>query len=151
MFINLVKNMVIIKKDKLAKNNLYICFKGKAFYWWNSVLSPKQKRLIKHGENVEKWEQALLKRWKKIPSTVMVTIKYNQYTMEDARRKREPIEFALAITRAVKATNMPVSNQITLIYTGIKLKFRRDFSKPTEKIIMDSCLQELKNLRISGE
>ena len=68
------------------KNNLYICFKGKTFYWWNSVLSPEEKPLVKHGEKVGKWEQTLLKRWKKIPFTVMVTIKNNQYTMEDVRK-----------------------------------------------------------------
>ena len=67
--------MVIIKNDKLVKNNLYICFKGKPFYWKNSVFSPKQKRLIKLGKNVEKWEQALLKRWKKSVSTIIITMK----------------------------------------------------------------------------
>ena len=74
----------------------------------------------------------------------MVTIKNNQSTMENARRKREPMEFVLAITRTVKTTNIPVFNQIILIYTGIKLKFRRDFFKLTEKITMDSCFQVLK-------
>ena len=63
----------------------------------------------------------------------MVTIKNNQYTMENSRRKSEPMEFVLVITRAVKATNMPVLNQIVLIYTGIDLKFRR------------KCFQELEN------
>ena len=58
--------------------------------------------------------------------------------MENARRKREPMEYILITTRAIKATNMFVYNQIILIYIGIELKFRRDFVKPTEKIIMDA-------------
>ena len=56
MFVNRVKNLTIIKKDKVARDNLYICFKSKTFYWWNSVFSPKQKRLIKYKEKIEKWE-----------------------------------------------------------------------------------------------
>ena len=75
----------------------------------------------------------------------MVKIKDNQYTVENARRKSKPMEFVLAITRTVKTTNMPVFNQTILIYTGIKLEFRRDLFKPTEKTTMDSCLQELKD------
>ena len=85
--------MAIVKRNKMVKNNPYTCFKGKAFYWWNSILSPEQKRLIKNDEKIEKWEQALLKRWKKIPSALMVTIKDSQYTMENARRKQKLMEF----------------------------------------------------------
>ena len=106
---------------------------------------PEQKRLIKYGEKIEKWEQALLKRWKRSPSAVMITIKDSQYTMENAQRKRKLMEFVLAIIRAVKTMNMPGYNQIILIYTGIELEYRRDLFKPTEDTIMDSCFQELKN------
>ena len=79
---------------------------------------------------------------KKTPSSVMVANKNNQYTIKDTRRKREPIKFALVITRTIKTTNMPVFNQMIFIYTGIELKFRRDLSKPSENIIMDACLQK---------
>ena len=49
------------------------------------------------------------------------------------------------ITRAIKTTNISVYNQIILIYTGIEPKFRRDLFKPTKEIIINVCLQELKN------
>ena len=94
---------------------------------------------------MEKWEQAFLKRWKKSVSTVMITIKESQYTMENARRKRETMEYGLNITRIAKITNIPVFNQIIFIYTGIELKFCRDLSKPSEDIIVDACFQESKN------
>ena len=73
---------------------------------------------------------ALLKRWEKNPSAVMVTTKNNQYTIKNARRKREPMELVLIITKTVKTRNIPVFKQVILINTGIKLKFRRDFLKP---------------------
>ena len=137
-----MKNINIIKGDKLVKNNLYIYFKSKIFYWWDSVFSPEQKPLIKHGEKIENWEQILLKRGKKTSSAVMVTIKDSQYIMGNARRKREPIKFILAITKTIKTINMPVYNHITLIYTGIKLKLRRDLFRSIENTIMDSCFKK---------
>ena len=60
-------------------------------------------------------------------------------------KKRKIMEFVLAITRTVKITNMPVYNQIILIYTGIQLKFRRDLFKPNEETTTDTCFQELRN------
>ena len=57
IFVNRVKDIITIIKYKLVCDNFYICFKGKAFYLWNSVLFPEQKRLIKYGEKNEKWEQ----------------------------------------------------------------------------------------------
>ena len=81
IFVNRMRNLIIIKSDKLVKNNLYICFKSNKFYWWNSVFSSEQKRLIKFGIKIEKWEQTFMKRWKKSICTVMITIKINQYTM----------------------------------------------------------------------
>ena len=32
IFVNGVKNMAIIKRDKLVRDNFYTCFKGKTFY-----------------------------------------------------------------------------------------------------------------------
>ena len=72
----------------------------------------------------------------------MITMK-NKYMIKDARRKREPMEYVLIITKIAKATNIPVFNQIIFIYTGIKLEFRHDLSKPSENIIMDACIEKL--------
>lgn len=142
IYLKTVKKITIIKNDKLVRNNLYIRFKNNFFYRQNSGSSPVLKHLIKHGENIEKREQTLLKRWEKLPSAVLVTIKNNQYAMDDVRRRRDPIEFALAIIKTVRTTNISVYNQIILIYTDIKLKFRRDLSKPVEKITMDVYFQK---------
>ena len=86
MLVNRVKYITIIKKDKLVQDNFYTCFKNKTLYWWNSVLFPRQKRLMKFEKNVNEWEQAFFKHWEKIPFAVMVTIKNNQYTMENAQK-----------------------------------------------------------------
>ena len=75
----------------------------------------------------------------------MVTIKNNQYIMENARKKRKFMEFVLIIIRTVQTTKMPMYNQIILIYIGFEFKFRRDLFKPIENTIINSYFQKLKN------
>ena len=145
IFIDRIKDMAIVKGEKLVRDNLYTCFKGKALHWYSSILSPEQKRLVKLGEGVDEWVAALLKRYKESASSAMTTLTTAKYTMEDARRKREPLEYAILISRAAKATDMSVLSQVTLIYNGIELELRRDLSKPTEATTMESCLQELED------
>jgi hypothetical protein len=44
--------------------------------------------------------------------------------MNDARRRRESIEYAQVITRATKLANMSIYNQIYLMYNNFNLEFR---------------------------
>ena len=147
MFVDRIKNVIVIKSDKLVKNNLYICFKNRAFYWWNFVLTSKQKRLVKLKKDVDEWVQVLLKRFKKTTFLIMTTIIITRYIMKDARRKREFIKYALIIIKTIKTIDMSIFNQITLIYNEIELKFRRDLSKSSKSFIMNSCLQKLKKIK----
>ena len=94
----------------MVRSNFHNCFKYKVLYWRNSVFSPEQNSLIKLGVKIEKWEQALLKRVEKYPSAVMVTIKNNQYTIKNACRKCEPMEFVLFITKTDEYTGIQTNN-----------------------------------------
>ena len=144
-FIDRIKNMIIIKNDKLIRNNLYICFKNHVLKWWNFIFISKQKRLMKLNENIDEWEIVLFKRWKQSIISVVAIFKEVNYIMKDARKKRESMKYALKIIRAVKTINMSVFSQIILIYIDLKLKFQRDVTKSIEIITMNMCLQELKN------
>lgn len=65
--------------------------------------------------------------------------------MKDAHRKREPFEFAQIIIRAAKSANMTTFSQIYLIYNNLKLEFRRDLTKPTQRTTMNVFLQKLED------
>ena len=65
--------------------------------------------------------------------------------MDDARRRREPVEYAQVITRAARSAEMSVYNQIFLIYNGLDLEFRRDLTLPTENTDMNAFLTEMEN------
>lgn len=63
--------------------------------------------------------------------------------MDDARQKREPIEYAQIITRAARSAEMSMYNQVYLIYNGLNIEFRRDIPIPNENTDLDEFLQEL--------
>ena len=66
-----------------------------------------------------------------------------KFTMDDARQKREPIEYAQIITRAARSAEMSMYNQVYLIYNGLNIEFRRDIPIPNENTDLDEFLQEL--------
>ena len=142
-FIDRIKNIVIIKDDKLVRNNLYTCFKDHVFKWWNSIFIFEQKRLIKLSEDIEEWKAILFKRWKQSITSVATTLKEINYTMNNVRKKREFMKYALKIIRVVKIINMSIFSQIIFIYIDLKLKFQRDIIKSIEITTMNMCLQEL--------
>ena len=65
--------------------------------------------------------------------------------MNDARRKREFMKYVFEIIKAAKITKTSIFSQITMIYIDLKFEFQRDMIKFIEIIIMNDCIQKLKN------
>ena len=144
-FIDRIKDMTEVKKAEIVRQNLYICFRGTALAWYTTILTEDQKRLVKLSNGVDEWARVLHKRFKESTSSAMTTITKKRYTMNDARRKREPMKYAHIITRTAKATDMIVTAQIFLIFNGLDLKFRRDLSKITDNTTMKTFFQDMKD------
>ena len=145
MFIDRMKNMIVVKNVELIHQNFYICFRDTIFAWYTSILIENQKRFVKLSDNVDEWVKVLHKRFKKSISIVMIIITRERYTMKNARRKRKSMKYVDIIIRAIKTINMIVFVQIYLIYNELNLEFRRDLSKSTKTIIMKIFLQNVKN------
>ena len=142
-FIDRVRDMADVKGAELVRQNLYTCFRGIALSWYTTILTEDQKRLVKLGNGVDEWVRALHKRFKESAGTAMSTINRERYTMEDARRRREPSEYAHTISKAAKSTAMNTYSQLWFIYNGLDTEFQRDVTKPTEHTDMDAFLQEM--------
>ena len=67
----------------------------------------------------------------------MNIIHRENYIMTNVRRKRELMKYVFIITRTIKTIEMNIYFQIFFIYNDIKTKFRRDFQKSTNAIIMN--------------
>lgn len=106
LFIERIKDIAVVKDTSLVRQTLYTCLRGVALEWYTAVLTEDQKRLIKLGDSVDKWARILLKRWKELPSTAMSVITKERYSMDDARREREPFGYASILIRDAKSTDM---------------------------------------------
>ena len=53
VFIEKVKNMIIIKEIKMIRNNLYIWLCNTTFKWYILILIKEQKFFVKHDDNVD--------------------------------------------------------------------------------------------------
>ena len=100
---------------------------------------------MKLGDGVEEWVAALEKRFKKSPAESLNTLSNAKYTFEDARRHRDPVDYALQISKAAKATGVPVFSQLYFMYNGLKTEFRRDLTRPTAATTMNSFLKEIED------
>ena len=145
LFVSRIKDIAAVKDPKLVRDNLWTCLRGRALEWWQSVLTDEQKRLVKFGDSVDEWVKALEKRFKESPSDALNTITTSKYTFDDARRRRDPVDYALALSRAAKATDVPVYSQLYFIYNGLESEFRRDLTRPTSDTTMDQFLKQMED------
>ena len=94
IFIERIKNIAQIKENLIVRNNLYICFRETILAWYTFNFENDQKRLVKLSDEIEKWIRVLLKKFRQFSSTIMTTVTRKRYTMNDAKRKKESIEYA---------------------------------------------------------
>ena len=74
----------------------------------------------------------------------MTIVTRKKYIMNNAKRRKESIEYAQIITRAVKSADMSTYNQIYLIYNELDLKFRKNLFLFTKFTDMNTFLSKLK-------
>lgn len=149
-FIKRAKDMMRTKGEQMVRCNLSSCFRGSALEWYLADLSPYIKSLVQYGTGIDEWENQLLNRFKLSPHIAMRMIFNERYTMEDARRHREPRDFAEYIIQAGKDAELtsPISI-LSIIYNGMDAEFQKQLPIPTSTTSTDSYLQmmdERKNL-----
>ena len=144
VFIDRVKDMTLMKRFDVIRNNLFTCLRETALNWYHAKLSDEDKRILKYETEVEKWITALLKRFKENSSTTMIVIIKERYFLKNARRHRESREYAQIILRAVKSAMMIfVYNQLFLVYNELDVKFQQHLIFSTFETTIDSFLDQL--------
>ena len=99
-FIQRAKELIHTKGENTVRDNLSSCLGGIALEWYTAELSPDIKSLVRYGTGIDEWENQLLKRFGLAPHIAMMMVVKERYTIEDARRHREPGDFAGNIIRA---------------------------------------------------
>lgn len=144
LFLNRVKNIAMMDNASQIRENLNTCLRGIAMIWYISELSDGQRIFLKYGKNVECWEKELLNRFKDASNVAMAALVKEKYTMEDAKKHREPREYAAQMLRSVRAAGLDSEKaQIMLIHNGPDMEFQWDFPFSKASAKLDSFLIEL--------
>lgn len=148
-FIQRVKDLIPSKGEQLIRDNLYTCFRGIALQWFTSELATDSKILVKYGPGIKHWERQLLKRFKVAPSLAMAINTSEKYTLEDARRCREPREYSSKIIRACRDIEMTTDLALTtVIYNGFHSQFKQDLPFPCITTSVDTFLEAMDDCKI---
>lgn len=140
MFIDRAKDYATVTSDDVVKKNLFTCLRGDALRWYTSEMIEAEKRLLRYGEGLAEWETALTERFKESPAVAAKILANARYTFDDARRMREPREYAQTIVRAVKATGEITFTQLLTIYNGLEVEFQRDVAIPESTTTLSNFL-----------
>lgn len=111
------------------------------------MLSDNDKRLVTLGDNVDEWCRVLLKKFRELPTTAQAILNKERYTMADAARQREPIEYIQAITRAGKSTDFPTYNQMLIIWNGLDPEFQRDVEIPSPASDLGTMVEKMERMK----
>lgn len=83
-----------------------------------------------------------MRRFRIAPNQAMMVITNEKYTIDDARKRREPREYSAKIMRAACDAEFSTSlNILSLVYNGMDAEFQRDLPLPTATTLIDEFLQ----------
>ena len=144
LFIDRAKDVGALRGWQMVKDNLWTCLRGTALAWYTSELSDEAKRLFKLEDKINNWEDSLFKRFKKPTTEAMHQLTEARYTVDDARRRRDPRELAQAVIRNCKDVGfVDTLQQISLIYNGIDYELRRDLQRPKDGTPLETFMRDL--------
>lgn len=143
LFLERCSDIATVKGEQLVRDNLFTCLRGLALQWYTSEMTSDAKTLVKYAPGIEHWSAKLLGRFKEKPNVALATLMKEKYTFEDARKQREPREYASIILRAAKSTNLATSDQVSMIWNGLDAEFQRDIRRPSETTVLDEFLNSL--------
>ncbi len=142
LFNERVKNIAVIKDEKMIAENLYICLWDIALKWYVFKLTDMKKRLLKLL--LDEWHWTLLSQFKKSSVIAFTTITTEKYIMSDVYQRRESREYAQIILREVRSAKIIfIYNQLFLIYNEIDLKLQRNLKSLELKTMINDWLQQL--------
>lgn len=82
-----------------------------------------------------------MRRFRVAPNQAMMVITNEKYTVDDARKRREPREYSAKIMRAARDAELSTSlNILSLVYNGMDAEFQR-LPLPTATTPIDGFLQ----------
>lgn len=143
VFLDRIKDYAETRSPELVRQNLSSCLRGTALAWYTTELTAEAKTELRTGSGIENWTARLQARFRQRANRAMAVVARERYTLDDARRRREPREYASTILRAAQAALLGDTFQhLNIIYNGLYFEFQRDLVLPAATTKLESFLQE---------
>ena len=142
-FTDRLKNMTIIKEDSKLKLIIFQCLRESTLIWHSIELFTLKKEMLRDASLIN-WYNALIRRFKKRTSIVLISMQTIKYTMKNARLHKNLKIFAQNLFRSVKIANLiSTHNQFTIAWNNLTWQFRQHISEFTEQTTMREFLEQL--------
>ena len=129
-FIRRVNDIIIGKKAKFVRQNLWMCFRKIVLNWWTIELIDNEKLMIilifDVDDQLQQWIRLLHDRFKFFFNITLNALFNERYTLRDAINKREFKKYVQKILLLTKIVNLnSAKNQLNIIYNEIDSSFRK--------------------------
>ena len=149
LFVERIKNAVNMYTAEKVRSSLSSCLKKTVQIWYTEGLSDLKKKILRSlNIEVEKWCDALIKKFKQSVSSALQSFSSESYSLDDLKNKRDMSSFVFAIMRHAKAANIAdVHGQLIWIYNAIASELARDIDSPKETISVSIFFKQFDNKR----
>ena len=144
VFLDRIKDYAETRSPELVRQNLLSCLRGTALAWYTIELTAEAKTELRTGPGIENWTARLQAWFRQQANRAMAIVACERYTLDDARRRREPRKYASTILHAAQAALLGDTFQhLNIIYNGLYFEFQRDLVLPATTTKLESFLQEM--------
>ena len=135
--------MTVIKEDSKLKLIIFQCLRKSTLIWHSIELSTLKKEILKNASLIN-WYNALIRRFKKRTSIVLISMQIIKYIMKNVKQQKDSRLFAQNFFRVVKAINfISIHNQLIIAWNNLTWQFRQHISESTEHTTMREFLKQL--------
>ena len=148
VFVEKIKEMIIIFDVEQIRRNLFFCLKDTIFMWHTIELLNITRRILIYEKNVNEWITALIIRFKFQTTTTTTQLLRKTYIMKNVRKRRKFQKYAQKIIRWIQSIEMKsVFNQLNIVYSDIEVKMRRNSHKLINTITIENFFQKFNACR----
>ena len=142
-FVDRLKDMARQRSADKLRTVLPECFRGECQIWYSVELDEMAKDLLR-SVPLEKWYDALIKRFKTRTPRALELLQKEKYTFNDARNSKHPRGYAQNILRHARAAEVgSLQNQLTMAWNNLAVEFRIHIPEPNASTTVRHFMEQL--------
>ena len=148
-FVERIKDVVNIYTIEKIRFNLFNCLKKTVQIWYIKNLSDFEKKTFQSlNIDVEKWCDALIKKFKQFDFFALQFFSSKSYSFDDLKNKKNMFSFVFFVMKHAKTANIAnVHDQLIWIYNAIAFELAKDIDFSKKIISISIFFKQLDNKR----